>query len=203
VEGRPLTPYYCDDYWTNSVSGGVQIYKGAPVRIYLVADVEAALKYWQTCANCGEAMDRPGVCAKAISEREKGLEAMHEQTMQRAEQAESALDAMTRERAALKEEKLQLAADYTRAVYERDEAEEQANTNYREVQRLRADLSALREAHTELTADALWMLDFVEVQMRDQHLRDSDPFETCSSEECVRVRRLRAALSRQPSEDHK
>jgi hypothetical protein len=51
--------------------------------------LEAELAYWQTCANCGERMTGPGICDNAISEREKGLELMHEETLTRAETAES------------------------------------------------------------------------------------------------------------------
>lgn len=55
------------------------------------------LARWKVCANCGEPLTEPGICDKAVSEHEKGLELMHEQTLTRAEVAEA-------ERALLREQ---------------------------------------------------------------------------------------------------
>jgi len=49
------------------------------------------LARWQICENCGEPLDGPGICSNAISEREKGLEQMHEEALTRAEMAEAEL----------------------------------------------------------------------------------------------------------------
>ena len=46
--------------------------------------LQAELKHWQICENCGEPLEGPGICSKAISEREKGLELMHEEALTRA-----------------------------------------------------------------------------------------------------------------------
>lgn len=53
-----------------------------------LAAVQQELAHWKICENCGEPLEGPGICGRAISEREKGLEAMHEETLTRAESAE-------------------------------------------------------------------------------------------------------------------
>lgn len=55
----------------------------------LYKDAEAALAYWQVCSNCGEPLDGPGICSRATSEHEKGLELMFEEALDRAEEAEA------------------------------------------------------------------------------------------------------------------
>lgn len=60
---------------------------------WLLQRVEQAaqeLLKWKTCSLCGEVMTAPGHCDSAESERVKGLEQMHEETLERAERAESA-----------------------------------------------------------------------------------------------------------------
>lgn len=44
---------------------------------------------WKICINCGETLQAPGVCSKAISEREKGQDEVIEQLLIRAEAAEA------------------------------------------------------------------------------------------------------------------
>ena len=56
-----------------------------------VARLTAELARWKVCENCGGMLDGPGICSEAISEREKGLEAMHAETLTRAEMAEAEL----------------------------------------------------------------------------------------------------------------
>lgn len=62
---------------------------------------QTELARWKICENCGEPLAGPGICDRAISESEKGLELMLEETLQRAEQAEAAL---TRAQAAQREQ---------------------------------------------------------------------------------------------------
>lgn len=54
-----------------------------------LALLRAEVKHWQTCSNCGQQMSAPGICDAAVNEKMRGLELMHEQTLARAEQAES------------------------------------------------------------------------------------------------------------------
>jgi hypothetical protein len=49
------------------------------------------LAKWKICENCGEPLAGPGICDKAISDKEKGLEQMWEDTLTRAETAEREL----------------------------------------------------------------------------------------------------------------
>lgn len=49
---------------------------------------------WKVCENCGEPLTAPGICDRAVSEKEKGLEQMHEDTLTRAEKAEAERDAL-------------------------------------------------------------------------------------------------------------
>ena len=49
---------------------------------------EQELAYWKVCENCGEPMEGPGICSKAVSEREHGQEQMIEGLLTRAEKAE-------------------------------------------------------------------------------------------------------------------
>ena len=59
-----------------------------------LAALRAELARWKICENCGEPLEGPGICGRAVSERERGLEEMHEQTLTRAEAAESRLTAL-------------------------------------------------------------------------------------------------------------
>lgn len=52
-------------------------------------EAQRQLAHWKICENCGEALSGPGICDHAISEREKGLELMHEETLTRAEAADT------------------------------------------------------------------------------------------------------------------
>lgn len=63
------------------------------------------LAKWKICENCGEPLAGPGICDQAISEKEKGLEQMWEETMTRAETAERELAEARAERDALLVEK--------------------------------------------------------------------------------------------------
>lgn len=54
-----------------------------------------ALARWKVCENCGEALTAPGMCDRAVTEREKVLELMHEETLTRAESAEAQLAALS------------------------------------------------------------------------------------------------------------
>lgn len=70
-----------------------------------VARLTEELARWKICENCGGVLDGPGICGHAISEKEKGLELMHAETLDRAEKAEaeisrlqSALASVTQER---------------------------------------------------------------------------------------------------------
>lgn len=64
-------------------------------------EVERELAHWKICENCGTPLTGPGICDNAISEREKGLELMHEETLTRAIEAESKLAKVERERDSL------------------------------------------------------------------------------------------------------
>ena len=66
---------------------------------YLLAEnqrLREELAHWKVCMNCGEALVAPGICDKAVSESEKGLELMlneafdmRDQQKARAEAAEA------------------------------------------------------------------------------------------------------------------
>jgi hypothetical protein len=58
---------------------------------------EQELAHWKICENCGEPLTGPGICDRAISEHEKGLEQMHEEALTRAEAAEARLLAVEQE----------------------------------------------------------------------------------------------------------
>lgn len=53
--------------------------------------LKAELARWQVCGNCGEKLEGPGHCGSAVTEHEKGLERMLDETLTRAEKAEEAL----------------------------------------------------------------------------------------------------------------
>ena len=59
-----------------------------------VETLQEELARWKVCENCGESLTGPGICDKAISEKEKGLEEMCEQALTRAEKAEADLAAL-------------------------------------------------------------------------------------------------------------
>lgn len=52
-------------------------------------ELQAELARWKICENCGEPLVGPGICDQAITESQKNLELMHEETLTRAEQAEA------------------------------------------------------------------------------------------------------------------
>ena len=54
-----------------------------------VARLTGQLAHWQTCSNCGKKMSAPGICDDAVTEREKGLELMQDETLTRAEKTEA------------------------------------------------------------------------------------------------------------------
>lgn len=68
-----------EDYWR-------QIAAGLAAQL---AAVTAELARWKVCSNCGQPLEAPGHCGHAVSERERGLEQMHEETLTRAEADEA------------------------------------------------------------------------------------------------------------------
>ena len=62
------------------------------------------LAHWKVCMNCGEPLAGPGICSQAVSEHEKGLELMLQEALDRAEQAETRVQALEAQIAALTQE---------------------------------------------------------------------------------------------------
>lgn len=56
--------------------------------------LKAELESWKTCVNCHEPLSAPGICDKAVTEREKGLESMYEQAIAMRDEAMAQRDAL-------------------------------------------------------------------------------------------------------------
>lgn len=69
-----------------------------------LAALREELAHWKICGNCGEALEGPGHCGSAVTEHEKALELMHEETLTRAEQAEADLATLRAGIAALEQD---------------------------------------------------------------------------------------------------
>jgi len=80
-----------------------------------IAALEAELARWKVCGNCGEPLEGPGHCGSAVTEHEKALEQMHEETLTRAEQAEADL-ARLKEELALAISKIEEEQAHSRAI---------------------------------------------------------------------------------------
>ena len=54
-----------------------------------VEQLKCELRRWQVCANCGENLSEPGICDKAVGEKQEGLESMCQQALDMRDKAQA------------------------------------------------------------------------------------------------------------------